>query len=276
MLTLLVYIPAVKAEIRVQDDLGQLVVLKAPAVRVVSLAPHLTEMMFSLEVGDQVVGTARYSNYPEAAKAIPRVGDAFAVNIEAIVAMRPDLIIAWHTGGVNKGVNRLRDMGYPVYVNESPSLTSIGDTLAKLGTLTGSSVSDQVSRRYAQQLTQLEQSFEKAPRVFFQISDVDLYSVSDQHLIGQAIRHCGGQNVFAALPISVAQVSQEAVIQENPDFLFYTQVPDRPVNPWFERWQSFPVLTGQLVPIDPNLISRPSFRMLAGIRTICTTLAQSS
>lgn len=257
---------------KVQDDMGNLVVLPAPATRVVSLAPHLTEMMFSLEVGEKVVGTARYSNYPEEAEDIPRVGDAFAINIEAIVAMRPDLILAWQTGGVNRGVNRLRGMGYPIYVNESPSLASIGETLARVGELTGSPVVKQLSEGYARQLAELQQSFPEPPRVFFQISDVDLYSVSDEHLIGQAVRHCGGQNVFAELPISVAQVSQEAVIHENPDYIFYTQVPRGPENPWSERWRSFPVLTGQLVPIDPNLISRPSFRMLAGIQSICTTL----
>jgi iron complex transport system substrate-binding protein len=263
------------AGIQVEDDLGHTVLLPAPAVRIISLSPHLTEMMFTLEVGDHLVGTGRYSNYPEAAIDIPRVGDAFAVNIEAIVALQPDLILAWHTGGVNKGVNRLRKLGYPIYVNESPTLASIGVTLEKLGRLTGSPKADTIADAYAVQLAQLQQSYDVSPRVFFQISDIDLYSVSDQHLIGQAITHCGGRNVFSDLPVNVTQVSQEAVIRENPDVLMYTQVPGNPENPWVERWRSFAALTGRLVPIDPNLISRPSFRMLAGIREVCAAIATS-
>ena len=264
-----------QTELKVADDLGHPVVIARPARRVISLSPHLTEMMFTLEVGDHLVGTGRYSNYPEAAKNIPRVGDAFAINIEAIVALQPDLILAWHTGGVNKGVNRLRKLGYPIYVNESPTLASIGVTLEKLGRLTGSPLTDRIAADYATQLAELQQSFDVSPRVFFQISDVDLYSVSDQHLIGQAISHCGGRNVFANLPVNVTQVSQEAVIHENPDVLLYTQVPGAAENPWVERWRSFSTLTGRLVPIDPNLISRPSFRMLAGIREVCAAIAAS-
>lgn len=276
-LGLLLWIAAfdVQSDVTVSDDLDRALTLSNPATRVVSLAPHLTEMMFTLDVGHKVVGTARYSNYPEQAKDIPRVGDAFSVSIEAIIAMRPDLILAWHTGGVNKSVNRLRDLGFPVYVNESPSLDSIGETLLKLGRLTGSPITDQVARDYSETLSTLKQSFDEPPRVFLQISDIDLYSVSDEHLMGQAIQHCGGQNVFAQLPASVAEVSQEAVIWRNPEYLFLTQVSDGPENPWFERWRTFTVLTGQLVPIDPNLISRPSFRMLAGIEAICTALGQA-
>ena len=263
----------VQADITVEDDLGHVISLEAPALRIISLAPHLTELLYTLEVGDQLVGTARYSNYPAAALTVPRVGDAFSINIELIVSLRPDLILAWHTGGANKGIARLRDLGLQVYVNESPSLESIGDTLFDVGQLAGSKVAASVSEQYRETLAAMQTSYETPPSVFFQISDVDLYSVSDQHLIGQAIRHCGGRNIFPSLPSSVSQVSQEAVLANNPNVLLITQVPDQMAGAWFDRWRSFDLLTGRLVAIDPNLISRPSFRMLAGIQQVCAAIA---
>ncbi|MFT5561883.1 MAG: iron complex transport system substrate-binding protein [Candidatus Azotimanducaceae bacterium] len=265
----------VQADITVEDDLGHVITLEKPALRIISLAPHLTELLYTLEVGDQLVGTARYSTYPAAALAVPRVGDAFSINIELIVSLRPDLILAWHTGGVNKGIARLRDLGLQVYVNESPSLESIGDTLLDVGQLAGSKLAASVSNQYREELAALRVSYEQPPSVFFQISDSDLYSVSDQHLIGQAIRHCGGRNIFPVLPSSVAQVSQEAVLANNPNVLLVTQVPGQAPGSWFDRWRSFDLLTGRLVAIDPNLISRPSFRMLAGIEQVCAAIKPS-
>ena len=263
------------ATIMVEDDMGHTVTLEQPAQRIISLSPHLTELLFTLEVDDQLVGTSRYSNYPEAARDVPRVGDAFSINIELIVSLRPDLVLAWHTGGANKGIARLRDLGIPIYVNESPSLESIGETLLNVGQLAGSPVAASISKQYREQLAGLKSAYENPPSVFFQISDVDLYSVSDQHLIGEAIRHCGGRNIFPSLPASVSQVSQEAVLANNPDVLLVTQVPGQAPGPWFDRWQSFDLLTGRLVAIDPNLISRPSFRMLAGIEQVCAAIGPS-
>lgn len=275
VLTGLLLSPSVQADITVEDDLGQVISLEKPALRIISLAPHLTELLYTLEVGDQLVGTARYSNYPAEALAVPRVGDAFSINIELILSLRPDLILAWHTGGANKGIARLRDLGLQVYINESPSLESIGDTLFNVGQLAGSKVAASVTKQYREKLAALQASYENPPSVFFQISDMDLYSVSDQHLIGQAIRHCGGRNIFPILPGNVSLVSQEAVLANNPNVLLITQVPDQTPGPWFARWQSFDLLTGRLVAIDPNLISRPSFRMLAGIEQVCSAIKPS-
>ena len=108
--------------LEVVDDLGNQVMLESPAVRIVSLAPHLTEILFELGVGDNVIATVSYADFPEEAKLIPRVGDAFSVNVEQLVAMQPDIIFAWESGGVNKALKRLENLGFTIFRNEAPSL----------------------------------------------------------------------------------------------------------------------------------------------------------
>jgi ABC-type Fe3+-hydroxamate transport system substrate-binding protein len=111
-----------------------------------------------------------------------------------------------------------------------------------------------------------------APRVFFQISDQDLYTVSDGHLIGQAIELCGGVNLFADVPIPVPLANLEAVLGGKPDIIFITRTPDAPDSPWRSKWEQLLGAVVQVIPIDPNLISRPSFRMLDGIEFMCSAI----
>ena len=257
------------AAVTVTDDLGNEVTLPAPAKRIVSLTPHLTEMLFRLGVGDQIVGTARYSNYPDAARTIPRVGDAFSVNIESVLGMEPDIVFAWHTGGANKAINKLRDFGIPVFVSESESLKSIGDNLSKMGLLVGAPDAELLKAEFLEQLDALRQSYANPPTVFFQISDQELYSVSNRHLIGQALTHCGAINVFSALSPDVSMVSEEAVIAAAPDIILMTQIPDGETSLWAGRWNEFDLLKDKVYTIDPNLVSQPGVRFLEGIADIC-------
>jgi iron complex transport system substrate-binding protein len=260
--------------VRVKDDLGNDVVLTGQASRIVSLSPHLTEILFALGVGKHIVGTVRYSDYPEQAKKIPRLGDAFSVNVESVLSMQPDLIFSWYTGGINRSVERLKRLGIPVYVNESSSLTSLADGLLRMGTLVGASEkAQQLKEQFLRELGSLKVSAENGPRVFFQISDQDLYTVNESHLIGQTIKHCGGQNLFPSLNPDVTLVSKEAVVAGQPDLILITQVPGTPDSPWIDRWQRYERFEDRIRTIDPNLISRPSFRMLDGIREVCRLIS---
>ena len=125
------------AAIIVTDDLGNEVIIAAPAAKIISLAPHLTELLFSLGVGNRIKGTSRYSDYPPAAQGIPVVGDAFSVSVEAVVALEPDIVFAWSTGGSNRALERLKKLGYPIYLNEAESIDGIGNTLVAMAELVG-------------------------------------------------------------------------------------------------------------------------------------------
>lgn len=257
------------------DDLGDEVVLETPATRIVSLAPHLTEILFSLGVGMKIVGTVRYADYPEQAKQIPRLGDAFSLNVESVLALRPDLILAWHTGGINRPIRRLKEFGIPVYVNESTTLNSIADGIVQISTLVGAESAGKILQKtFVGSLSRLRRDVDGGPAIFFQISDHDLYTLNGEHLIGQAIRLCGGRNLFPDLQPQVTLVSKEAVVLAAPDLILITQHASAVPSPWIERWQQYDVFKGRVVTIDPNLISRPGFRMLEGIKSLCDVISR--
>jgi len=257
------------AEIRVSDDIGEDVILLKPARRVISLAPHITELIYSLGAEKQIVGTVKYSDYPPEASMLPRIGDAFSLNIESVLALKPDLIIAWHTGGNNRPIERLRSLGLPVYTNEAKSLAGIGEAIIDIATLLGKN-----ERGFALQqefVTALENSRvvkKSSPVIFFQISDQELYTVSSEHLIGQAINHCGGKNLFSDISPNVSQVNQEMILANQPDVIVVTQRPGSE-SAWVKTWRGFTGTQYQVDTIDPDLISRPSLRMLDGIKAIC-------
>ncbi len=259
-----------QSTVRVTDDLGNAVVLPGPASRIISLAPHLTEVLFSLGVGDRVVGTVRFSDYPEAARSIPVLGDAFTVNIESMLSLRPDLIVAWETGGTSRVVAKLVALGIPVYRNEARDLAGIAASALALSSLVGKeAMGRRLSQSFLDRIAALRADHQPADvSVFFQISDQSLYTVSDRHLIGQALAVCGVKNVFGTSEIAVPVVSMESVLELNPDVIVISQ-PVGGESPWKRKWAETGGFTGRITTIDPNLISRPSLRMADGIESLC-------
>lgn len=259
----------VVAEISVIDDLGNEVVLPKPAKRVISLAPHITEMIYSLGAQEKIVGTVKYSDYPAAASSLPRIGDAFSLNIESVLALKPDLIIAWHTGGNNRPIQRLKDLGLSVYTNEARDLEGIGEGLLDIALLLGVEKRGiELQREFQSSLTKSHVTIQPSPVIFFQISDQELYTVSSDHLIGQAIDHCGGRNLFSDISPNVSQVNQEMILANQPDVIVVTQRPGNE-STWMKTWRGFAGTNYKVDAIDPDLISRPSLRMLDGIAAIC-------
>lgn len=261
----------------VTDDAGRTVTLAAPARRIISLAPHLTAILFALGVGDDIVSVSRYSDYPPAAKKIPRLGDAFSVSVEAVVALRPDIVFAWRSGGSDRALTRIQSLGIPVYFNSAKTLFDIARSVEKIAVLVGKpALGKTLAQRFRDQLARLHRKPGPRPvRVFFQISDQSLYTVNGKHLIGQAITWCGGVNVFADARISVPMVSKEAVLAASPDLILITRVKGRPPSPWVARWNDYPSLRGKVASIDPNLISRPGLRMVQGIARMCELIQQA-
>lgn len=271
MLTATGWPVAAQTPIRVTDDLGNSVVLGLPATRIISLAPHLTELLFSLGAGERIVGTVRFSDYPDAARDIPVLGDAFTVNIESILTRRPDLVVAWETGGTSRVVAKLVELGIPVYRNEARDIAGIARSTMALSRLVGdAALGDRLSARFLGRIEALRGRYQPSDvTVFFQISDQSLYTVSDRHLIGQALSVCGVRNVFGLSEIPVPVVSMESVLDANPDVIVISQPPGVE-SPWIGKWAEIGGLTGRIMTIDPNLISRPSLRMADGIESLCS------
>ncbi len=276
MLLFLCWSVTVFADITVVDDSGTTVVLAEPAGKIVSLSPHLTELLFSLGVGDRIEATVDFSDYPEAALNIPRLGNAFSVSVEAVIEQSPDLIVAWMTGGNHRTFEQLRALGYPVFVNEASNLVGIAVAVQQLGTLVGKPERGlELAENFRVDLERLRQSSSGSgsPKVFFQISDAQLYTVNSQHLIGQAIEVCGAENIFSDVEFFVPMVSYESVVERKPDVLVVSSPYPGYKSAWDDRWNDLG-WGGRVRTIDASLITRPSLRMLEGIKMLCETLGQ--
>jgi len=266
------------SEIRVADDAGRQVILAAPAQRIVSLAPHITELLFAAGAGGALVGVSEYSDYPVAARGIQRIGGGGGLDLERILALHPDLVVAWQSGNPAGQVQRLRDLGLTVFVSEPRSLAAIPLTIDRLAQLAGTEtaalpVIDDFNRR----LAALRQDYGgRAPvRVYYQIWDRPLMTVNGTHLISDAMRLCGGRNVFAGLPELAPHISIEAVLQRDPQVIVVAAGRDeagRQLVPW-RRWTRLAAVSqGHLYEIDRDLLVRHTPRILDGAQLLCRIL----
>ncbi|WP_321792597.1 cobalamin-binding protein [Caballeronia sp. J97] len=268
--------------ITVADDSGAPVTLAKPAERVVSLAPHVTELLFAAGGGARIVGAVTYSDYPKEAQAIPRVGDNKALDLERIVALHPDLIVVWRHGNAAHQMDRLEALGVPVYFSEPKHLDDIATSIDKLGALLGTQQQARASSEaFTRDIARLRARYAQRPRVsvFYQVWDDPLMTLNRDNVFDEVIGLCGGVNVFAAQKPRVPTISTEAVLAANPEAIVTSTPgatkPDRPL-PALERWQRWPSMTavarGNLFGIDGDLINRPTPRLASGAAELCRDL----
>ncbi len=250
-----------------------------PAQRIVSLAPHVTELLFSIGAGERVVGAVNYSDYPEAAESIPRVGGYNALDLERIVALEPDLVVGWQSGNNPADLEKLRRFDLPLFINEPRRLTDIPETLRRLAVLTATEKrAEAVIADFEARLEELRRFSDRQPiKVFYQIWDRPLMSVNDEHLIGDVIRLCGGRNVFGETVSLTPQVSEESVIARAPQAIVIGGMGEQHAE-WLDRWrrwESIPAVAHHhLFMINPDHLQRHTVRILQGAETLCGQLQQ--
>jgi|TARA_B110001450_G_scaffold246592_1_gene260789 iron complex transport system substrate-binding protein len=279
LLVILSFVGAgLSAEVMVEDDLGNSVRLEQPANRIVSLAPHLTEMVFAAGAGNKLVGVVSYSDYPPAALNIPIIGSYNNINYEALVALQPDLVLVWNSGNGQELAERLEGLGLTVFVSEPKRLPDIARSLNKLGTLSGTLPA--AEKAAAEYLTRYQalvaDNSSKAPvNVFIEVWHEPMMTVNGTHIISDSIELCGGINIFAeALPL-VPRISVESVVRGNPDVIIATGMAnERPE--WLDDWLIWSdlsaVKSNSLHSINPDLIGRHSPRILQGVTQLCEHL----
>lgn len=275
LLILMVLSPLSFAQtITVTDDNNQSITLAQPAQRIVSLAPSMTELLFAAGAGEKIVGTSEYSDYPPEATHIPIIGRYNLVNMEAIVALNPDLIVAWRSGNPQAAVQRLIDLGFSVYVAEPTTLASIPDHIDRFATLAGTEqTGTATSHFFRERLTSLENEFSNREKVtvFYQVWNKPLISVGGNELINDIITLCGGSNIFSDLGLA-PKISEEAVLQRDPQAIIASGMDiSRPE--WLDDWLRWPqlqaVANGALYFIPPDLVQRHSPRVLSGAEQMC-------
>ncbi len=269
--------PSATAALSVKDDRGASVVLQQPAHRIVSLAPHATELLFAAGAGNDVVGVV-IGDYPPRARRLPRVGDAFRIDLERLLGLRPDLVVAWQSGNPPADLARIEALGIPLYVTEPRRLEQIAEYLRELGHLAGTEeAARSAAAGYLSALEDLRSRHAGlAPvTVFYQIAAQPLVTVNGTHIISQAMALCGGRNVFAALAPLAPAVSLEAVLDADPQAIVvgsWSADPQLELAPW-RRWpQLSAVRTGNLYAIPADYLDRAGPRLLTGVRRLCAAL----
>jgi iron complex transport system substrate-binding protein len=267
-----------RAEIRVTDDAGRELSLPAPARRIISLAPHITELLFAVGAGTAVVGVSDFSDYPEAARAIPRVGGGGGLDLEAILALRPDLVIAWRSGNRAGPVLRLQRLGVPVFYSEPRHLKDIASSLERFGRLTGRrEAAQRRAQAFTERLEELRRRYAGGEEVsvYYQIWERPLMTLNGQHIVGDVIRLCGGRNVFADLPALAPQIDVEAVLVANPDVIVVGDAAGTPADS-LAAWRRWPELKAvrqrHLYAIQRELLVRQTPRLLEGAEQLCRLL----
>lgn len=264
--------------IEVVDDYGRVARLQGPARRIVSLSPHITENLFSAGAGQFVVGAVNHSDHPAAARAVRRVGGYDNFDVELILALQPDLIIAWKEGNPLHLVEKLERLGLTVYINDPQRLEDIARDIVRFGALTGAEApAQETAGRFASALARLRAQHAQAEKisVFYQVWPNPLVTVTERQLIGSVIALCGGANIFADLKALTPQISWEAVLTRNPDAIITSGMgaarPD-----WLDHWKRWSFLTavarGNLFFVNPDLLQRYTPRILSGARQVCEAL----
>ncbi|HJW55493.1 MAG TPA: cobalamin-binding protein [Burkholderiaceae bacterium] len=272
------FVAQAHAAISVRDDLGDTVVLAQPAQRVVSLAPHATEMLFAAGGAGRIVGTVQYSDYPPAARDIPRVGDNRQVDIERLLALKPDLLVVWRHNASLRQMEQLRKLGIPLFYSEPRKLDDIPDAVMRLGKLMGTeSQAAPAAAVLRQQVDSLVARYRNRPlvRVFYQVWDRPLYTLNQSHIVSDAIRICGGENIFGTLALAAPSITYEAVLQENPEAIVSGDRQDQAVS-GIELWKKYPgmlaVRRDNLFALDGDLMNRSGPRIIAGAAQLCERL----
>ena len=266
------------AALQVTDDTGRDLRLKAPAQRIVVLAPHFAENLYAAGAGNRLVGAVEYSDYPAEAKAVPRVGGYSRIDLEAVLALKPDLVLAWESGNNMAQVDKLRALGLTVYIAQPNRMEDVAGLLERLGQLAGTeAVAKPAAERFRMRLAGLRATHANKPRVrvFYQIWKAPLTTIGGPQIISDAIRLCGGENVFGNLKQMAPVVSVEAVLEADPEAIVATGMGDaRPE--WLADWDRWTRMTavrrGNLFHINPDIMQRHTPRILDGAAQLCADL----
>lgn len=256
---------------------GSTLELKTPAKRLVTLSPHLAELVFAAGAGKNLVATVQYSEYPEAAASVPRIGDAFRIDVERILTLSPDLVIAWESGNPRQALSQLVSLGIPVWSVEIREPGEITELIKAIGAASGQAdEARKAAADFQHRLNELSRRYASRPvlNYFYQVDDKPLYTINGEHLISKGLKLCGGHNIFHDLPGLAFQVTHESVIVADPVAMF-APVQDKEQNP-LAIWLDWPgmqaVSRHALFTLPADKISQATPRLLDALEIACSAL----
>jgi iron complex transport system substrate-binding protein len=264
------------------DDIGQRVTLPNLPQRIISLAPSATEMLFAAGAGNHLIATVEFSDEPAAAKRVPRIGDVTAVDMERLVALHPDLVVAWPGGGNPAQIEKIAQLGIPIYRQQVNRLADLPGSLRRLGALTSDeSTAGQAARALSAELARITREYgggrraAAPPTVLLEVWNRPIYTVGGGHLMSDALTFCGVRNVFGDLTELGPVISTEAVIARNPDIIVASAPPGEGAS-WLAEWKRFgslnAVRTGRLVAFEDQRLNRLGPSVVLATEALCKAL----
>lgn len=248
----------------------------AAAERIISLSPHTTELAYAAGLGDKLVAASDYSDYPEAAKQLERVANYRGIKLERIIALKPDLILAWQGGNPSREMARLEQLGYKVYYSNPKTLDDIATSLENLSQYAADpSIAERAANQFRQQLNEMQAKYHHQRPVgyFYQLSDSPIITVADNSWPSQVFTLCGGRNIFAESPAAYPQVSVEQVILRQPEVIFGTAHATADPHRWTQWQDELPsVANGHLYTLTSDWLNRPTPRTINAVREVCQYL----
>jgi len=281
LIAIIGFVNQLQAEIRVMDDNDVTHNFNSPVSRIISLAPHATELLFAAGATNQIIGTVSFSDYPKVAKKIPRIGDYRKIDFEKLLFLNPELVIYWESGNPAEMIVEIKNLGIPVFNLEPEEFTDVSSALLRLGSLLGTEnharlQSDLFDASLVQLTHKYNQSDSSTVTVFYQVWDTPLMTINKQHIINGIIEFCGGKNIFADLSNIAPHVDIESILKKNPDTIItgITEGRDNWVKDW-QQWQDLNAVKNKHVHgINADLIVRQTPRILEGTERMCKILQQ--
>jgi iron complex transport system substrate-binding protein len=251
----------------------------AQPLRLISLAPNLTEIAYAAGAGSMLVGTVEFSDYPAAARLVPRVGDAWRVDPEQVLALRPDVVLVWPTGTPEATITRLRSLGLNVVDVPTQSLADVPRALRQVGRLAGTlPVAEAAALDFEARVARQRARYAGLPplEVFIQIDDEPIYTVNGRHVISEIVVLCGGRNVFADLPQLAPPISTEAVLAADPQVILSTDDTIAEPQQFWQRWPRLrAVRSGNVYKLPSDLVTRAAPRLAQGVEVTCAALERA-
>ena len=270
------------------DDAGHELRLERPPARIVTLAPSLTELVFAAGGGGAIVAVDSSSDFPVAARAIPRIGDVSRIDVERLLALKPDLVVVWRHGNTTRELDQLEGAGIRLFRLEPQRLDDVVRAIERLGQLLGTeATAGPAAAALRERLAALRRrhAIEPRVRVFYQVWSSPLMTISGRQIVSEVIELCGGRNVFAGLAPLVPQVAVESVLAADPEAIFTADERGNtallrrdPDAPSFAAWRRYPRLAAVrgrwLYVLNGDAISRQGPRIVDGASAVCGALAE--
>jgi iron complex transport system substrate-binding protein len=269
------------APLVITDDTGKTVTLPAIPTRIVSLAPGATEMLFAAGAGKHVIATVEYSDEPPAAKQVPRIGDVVAIDMERLVALRPEVAVVWPGGGNPAQIEEISRMHIPMYRQQVNTLADIAGSLRRLGALAGTrDLAEQAAQKIETRLATLTRTYGSGhhPSVLMEVWNHPFYTVGGTHLMSDALRICGARNVFGDLKELGPVIDVEAVVARDPDIIVAAAPPGAGAE-WLADWKRFTTLravrNGNLIAFEDQRLTRLGPSVIDATEALCKALAKA-